>query len=70
MNAMTRTLQVALLSMLLLSCGEAPKENKVRKAVEDVVTQDFKAYEGAKRSLDGIEKSSQERLKDLQDTAP
>lgn len=70
MNAMTRALQLALLFVLFLGCGEAPKENKVRQAVENVVTQDFKAYEGAKRSLEGIEKSSQERLKDLQDTAP
>ncbi|HEX9880182.1 MAG TPA: hypothetical protein VGB25_08320 [Candidatus Binatia bacterium] len=70
MKTMTRALQVAFLALLFLSCGEAPKENKVRQAVEDVVTQDFKVYEGARRSLEGIEKSSQQRAQDLGDMAP
>ena len=62
---MEKTLGILVLSIMVLSCGEAPKENKVRQAVEGVVTQEFKLYEGAKRSLGSIEKSSQERKENL-----
>ncbi len=62
---MKKTLGILVLAIMALSCGEAPKENKVRQAVEGVVTQEFKLYEGAKRSLGSIEKSSQERKENL-----
>lgn len=62
---MKKALGVLVLAIIALSCGEAPKENKVRQAVEEVVTQEFKLYEGAKRSLGSIEKSSQERKENL-----
>ena len=52
---------ILIFTLLVLGCGEAPKDNKVRQAVEEVVTQEFKVYEGAKQSLDGIDKSSQSR---------
>ena len=62
---MEKTLGILVLSIMVLGCGEAPKENKVRQAVEGVVTQEFKLYEGAKRSLGSIEKTSQERKDNL-----
>ena len=58
---MTKSTGVLIVTLLVAGCGEAPKDNKVRQAVEEVVTQDFRAYEGAKQSLDGIDKSSQKR---------
>ena len=64
---MLKIMGILAITMLILSCGEAPKENKVRKAVEDVVTRDFKLYEGAKQSLDGIEKTSQQRRENIEE---
>jgi ABC-type glycerol-3-phosphate transport system substrate-binding protein len=55
---------VAMFVMLavIFGCGQEEKqESKVKKAVEEVVTREFKIYEDAKRSLEEIEKKSQER---------
>ena len=62
---MNKIMGILILPLLVLGCGEAPKDNKVRQAVEEVVTQDFKAYEGAKQSLDGIDQSSRMRQKEM-----
>jgi hypothetical protein len=43
----------------------AEAKNKVKEAVKEIVTQDFKAYEGAKESL----KDSQEKSKSELDAA-
>ena len=58
---------IAILVMVLIACGCSPKEespkansqNKVRDAVKEVVTENFKAYEGVKESL----KESQDKNK-------
>ena len=61
-----------LIAVAIFGCG--PKEeaatgerkSPARKAVEEVVTQDFKIYEGAKKSLGKIERESEERSKEME----
>ena len=42
------------------------KKSGAREAVEDVVTGDFKIYEGAKKSLEKIQRETEERMKDAE----
>lgn len=56
------TMGTLIISVILIGCGQKEgQESKVKRAVEEVVTKDFKAYEAAKRSLETIEMRSQER---------
>ena len=55
------TLGFLAISLVIAGCGGTEEESKVRDAVEEVVTREFKIYEGTKRSLDSIEKTSQDR---------
>ncbi len=69
-NEMKRTtlnrLGFLAIALIITSCGGPGEESKVRDAVEEVVTKDFKLYEGAKRSLEDIQKTShQNREKEL-----
>ena len=58
-----KTVGIFAISAAILGCGkEEEKESKVKKAVEEVVTQPFKTYEGAKQRLKEIEKKAQERV--------
>ncbi len=60
------------IAMLVLSCGRKEEstpgeaKSKVKEAVKEVVTQDFKIYEGAKKSLGTIERESEERSKEIE----
>lgn len=53
--------------LVFLGCGSKKEErtgeskNKIEQAVEQAVTKEFKAYEGAKKSIGKIEKEAQER---------
>ena len=53
--------------ILLFGCGQkderkaAGEKSKVEEAVKDVVTKEFKMYEGAKAALEKTEKEAQER---------
>jgi len=64
-NEMKRTtwnrLGFLAIALIITSCGGPDGESKVRDAVEEVVTKDFKIYEGAKQSLQDIQKTSQQR---------
>jgi len=64
-NEMKRTtlnrLGFLAIAMIITSCGGPDEESKIRDAVEGVVTKDFKIYEGTKRSLEDIQKTSQKR---------
>lgn len=51
-------LGVLTLTLILTACGGKEDESKVRDAVEDVVTKDFKIYESTKESLADIQKTS------------
>ena len=55
------TLRFLAISLVIAGCGGPDEESKVRDAVEEVVTREFKIYEGTKRSLDSIQKTSQNR---------
>jgi hypothetical protein len=58
-------------AFVLLSCSpseEAPKgepKSKVKEAVKDVVTQDFKLYQGAKDSLKQSEEKHKSELEQI-----
>ena len=62
-----QTLALAL-ALATFSCGskgrsaQSEPKNAVQKAVKDAVTQDFKAYEGAKDSIKKSEEKSQSDL--------
>ena len=50
------------IALLIFGCGQQEEqESKVKEAVEQAVTKEFKIYERAKQSLEKIEKESQER---------
>ena len=54
-------LGILTMTLIFTACGGTEEESKVRDAVEEVVTREFKIYEGTKRSLDSIQKTSQKR---------
>lgn len=57
-----KRLGMLIIFAVTFGCGEKQEqESKVKKAVEEVVTKEFKMYEDAKRSLERIKKKSQER---------
>lgn len=58
-----RAMMAFLIVVALLGCGgeSGERKSKVREAVEEVVTQEFKTYDRAKGALERIEKQSQER---------
>lgn len=61
-----------LLLFCLLGCGgkepsSAPEKNVIKQAVEQAVTQEIKSYEGAKQSLEKIEKEAAERQREAAD---
>ncbi len=41
-------------------------KSEARKAVEEVITQDFKIYENAKKTLGKIDRDSKERQKEIE----
>ena len=55
------TLGFLAISLVIAGCGGTEEESKVRDAVEEVVTREFKIYESAKKSLADIQKTSQNR---------
>lgn len=64
----TRVLSSALL-FCLWGCAPSGGDNdgaqsdgKVKEAVRDVITQDFKTYEGAKERLESIDRQSKGRV--------
>ncbi len=59
-------LGVLTMTLIFTACDGTEEESKVRDAVEEVVTREFKIYEGAKKSLADIQKTShQNREKEL-----
>ncbi len=46
--------------------SSAGTKSEARKAVEEVITQDFKIYENAKKTLGKIERDSEERQKQIE----
>jgi hypothetical protein len=52
---------VLVISVGIFACSQE-QDSKVKGAVEEVVTKDLKAYEGAKRAIGDIEKKAQERM--------
>ena len=65
-NEMKRTtlnrLGFLAIALVISSCGGPDEESIIKDVVEEVVTKDFKIYKGAKRSLEDIQKTSQERM--------
>lgn len=65
MTGSTR-LRILFLTFLLLAqgCSRSPQsesdaeKSKIKEAVKEVITQDFKSYEGAKQSLKEIDEKS------------
>ena len=61
-----------LIAAAIFGCGRqensatGEKKRKVRETVEDVVTQDFKIYGGAKKTLQKIDRDSQERKEEIE----
>ncbi len=61
-----------IIAWLFLSCGgkedsaTGSQGDAVREAVKDVVTKDFKLYEGAKQSLKESEKRLQEQAEQIE----
>lgn len=57
-----------------LGCGDKKEEstgqskNKIEQAVEQAITKEFKTYEGAKKSIEKIEKEAQERSEKAKET--
>jgi len=55
-----------------LGCGgkesTGQSKNKIEQAVEQAITKEFKAYEGAKKSIEKIEKQAQERSEKAKET--
>ena len=64
---MTQRILLLIFFLVLSGCGDkkegppAEGKNKIERAVEQVVTKEFKAYEGAKQSLEKINKEAEER---------
>ncbi len=59
----SNTVGTLAISLVVFGCGqEEGHESKVKDAVEEVVTQPFKTYEGAKKNLKEIEKKTRERI--------
>ena len=64
---MTQRILLLLFFLVLSGCGDkkegppAEGKNKIERAVEQVVTKEFKAYEDAKQSLEKINKKTQEQ---------
>jgi hypothetical protein len=59
----SNTVGTLAISLVIFGCGqEEGQESKVKEAVEEMVTQPFKTYEGAKQKLNEIEKKTQERI--------
>lgn len=69
MTGSTR-LRILFLMFLLLTqgCFRSPeresdaKKSKIKEAVKEVVTQDFKSYEGAKQTLKEVDQKSRTQL--------
>ena len=59
----SNTVGTLAISLVVSGCGqEEGHESKVKDAVEEVVTQPFKTYEGAKQKLKEIENKTRERI--------
>ncbi|MEE8287829.1 MAG: hypothetical protein V3R25_00280 [Nitrosomonadaceae bacterium] len=59
----SNTVGTLAISLVVFGCGqEEGHESKVKDAVEEVVTQPFKTYEGAKQKLKEIENKTRERI--------
>jgi 5-carboxymethyl-2-hydroxymuconate isomerase len=59
----SNTVRALVISTFVIGCGqEEDQKSKVKEAVEEVVTQPFKTYEGAKQKLKEIEKQTLERI--------
>lgn len=59
----SNTVSALVISTFVIGCGqEEDQKSKVKEAVEEVVTQPFKTYEGAKQKLKEIEKQTLERI--------
>jgi hypothetical protein len=61
------TLGILVTSIGIFGCSQE-QDSKIKEAVEEAVTSETKAYEGAKQSLEGIEKKSQERREKEQES--
>jgi hypothetical protein len=59
---MSKIIALALFFLLLFACGERKEDKgRVQDAVKEAVTKEFQMYESAKKSLEKIEKESQQR---------
>ncbi len=53
---------ILLIPSLILGCGQTEEDkSKIKDAVEKAVSRDLKLYEGAKKSIEKIEKETLER---------
>lgn len=61
MSKMARTMFL-LFFLVSIGCGQKEEQkSKVEEAVKEAVTKEFKMYEGAKQSLEKIEKEAQQK---------
>jgi hypothetical protein len=56
-----RFLMTAAVALVVLGCGDAPKEDKAKEAVRDAVTREFQYYKGAKEKLGEAQQQEAER---------
>ena len=67
LKILARQILFAMIPILFIGCGQKDErkaegeKSKVEEAVKDVVTKEFKMYEGAKAALEKTEKEAQER---------
>ena len=61
-------ISLIMVAATISACGkeEDAKDSKVRKAVEEVVTKDFKLYEGAKDKIKKATQAEEQRRKQEQ----
>lgn len=63
---------ILVMALAIAGCGKKEESatdgdrSKVKEAVERAVTREFKLYEGAKQSLEQIERQTEERRKEEQ----
>jgi uncharacterized lipoprotein YehR (DUF1307 family) len=63
---------ILVMALAIAGCGKKEEsatdgdQSKVKEAVEKAVTREFKLYEGAKQSLEQIERQTEERRKEEQ----
>jgi hypothetical protein len=67
-----RGIGILVLTLAIAHCGRNEEsatdgdQGKIKEAVEDAVTRELKLYEGAKQSLEQIERQTEERRKEEQ----